>query len=596
MSITESSKIRVSDLDFKSIKDSFKEYLGTQAEFADYDFEASGMSVIMDLLSYNTYYNSVLANYVANETFIDSAVKRDSVVSHAKALGYRPKSVKSSRAKIQLTLTNAIGEPNQLVMKSGTPFETTVREQSYQFVTLNDVVATKDAGEYNFGEFDIFQGQFQQNTYIAEGRKAEKFTLPNPNVDISSIAVIVQTSATVLDYYYYTHADTLVDIDSTSKVFFVQEGISGKSEIYFGDGIIGSRLSAGNVVTVTYITSQGQDANDAKVFKLTGTIEGNSVVSIRTIENAGGGANPEDIESIRFNAMSYFGVQNRAVTADDYRALILQNFQNVKSCVTWGGEKQTPPEYGKVFVCIQPKNSEFLTASEKADVVGIIKKRAVANVTTKFADPEYVDIEIVSDIYYDSIKNNKSTVELKNIVLATITEYSEEYLGKFDDTFRSSQLSRLIDNSDFSILNNLTSFKVFKSFLPILYTENIVNFSFFNEIRRSTQYETSVISSFFNINELSEKVFIRDNLGTIQVVYYDNNGIIKIHKNNHGTVNYDTGVIQLSPLNITNYDGNEIRFFITPKINDIFSKNSSIVRLQPKNVTLNVIVDNLRKN
>jgi hypothetical protein len=588
------NKIRISDLDFGSIKSSFKDFLKEQAEFADYDFEASGMNVLMDILAYNTYYNSVLANYTANETFLDTAVKRDSVVSIAKGLGYRPKSVKSSRAKIQLVLSNAVGCPCGLVMKAGTPFETTVREQTFQFVTKDDFVAINEYGSYNFGDVFIYQGQFQQNTYIANGSVAEKFTLPNPNVDITSISVVVQNSATVLDYSTYNHSDTIVDIDGESKVFFVQEGLGGRAEIYFGDNIIGKQLSAGNIVIVTYITSQGQIANDAKVFKLIGTIEGNSVVSIRTIENAVGGADAEDIESIRFNAMSYFGVQNRAVTSDDYKALILQNFSNVKNCITWGGEKQIPPEYGKVFVCIQPKNVEYLTDSEKQDIVDVLRKRAVANVSTVFADPEYVDIEIVTDVYYDLLKNNKSTIELRNVVLAAIREYADNYLGKFDSTFRYSLLSKVIDNSDYAIISNLTSFKAFKSYLPILNVDNIITVSIHNKIKRST-LESSISSSKFNVSGLSEQVYFRDVAGVIQVVYTDANSAEKIYSANHGTVDYDTGIIKISPLNITNYDGNELRIYFVPTINDIFSKNNSIVRLQPRNSVINVYVDSLRK-
>lgn len=591
MSTIENSRVRVSDLDFDSIKTSFKEYLKTQGEFADYDFEASGLSILLDTLSYNTYYNSVLANFIANETYIDSAVKRDSVVSHAKALGYRPKSVKASKAKLQMSLTNAIGEPNQLVMKAGTPFETTVREQTFQFVTLSDVVAAKDNGVYNFGEFDIYQGKFQQNTYIAEGLIAEKFTLPNSNVDTSSIQVIVQKSGAILDYEYWTHSDTIVDVDGTSNVFFIQEGVGSKTEIYFGDGIIGKRISAGNIVIVTYLTSDGQNANDAKVFKLTGSIEGNNIVSIQTISQSSGGADAEDVDSIRFNAMSYFGVQNRCVTADDYKAVILQNFQNAKNVITWGGEKQSPPEYGKIFICVQPKNTDYLTDTEKLDIDGIVKKRAVANIKTKFINPEYVDLEIDVSVYYNILRNNKNTVDLKNIVLSAITQYSDDYLGKFDDAFRSSQLSRIIDGSDYAITNNLTAIKVYKSYLPIINTQNSITLSFFNAIQR---IEGAVTSTGFYIEEISEKVYAQnDALGNIQLYYYDVNGAIKTYRTSVGTVNFNTSVIQLTPLNITNYDGNEIRFYIKPVSVDVVSKNNSIVRLQQTNVNINVYSDKI---
>lgn len=592
MSAISNSKIRVSDLDFTSIKENFKEYLRAQSEFADYDFEASGMSILLDTLAYNTYYNSVLANFTANETFIDSAVKRDSVVSHAKALGYRPKSVKASKAIIQLTLTNAVGNPNQLTMKAGTSFETTVREKTYQFVTLNDIIASNNNNEYVFPDADIYQGQFQQNSFVASGIVAEKFTLPNAGVDSTSIRVVIQTSATVLEYDYYNLADTVVDIVDDSKVFFIQEGLSRKTEIYFGDDIIGKKLSAGNIVYVTYLTSEGQNANDAKVFKLTSTIEGNSVVKIKTIEKSSGGADAEDIDSIKFNAMTYFGVQNRAVTAGDYKSLILQNFTNAKNVITWGGEKQTPPEYGKIFICIQPKNTDFLTDSEKQEIVDIIKKRSVANISSKFVDPEYIDIEVDSTVFYDPLKNDKNTVDLRNNILSVITQYAENYLGKFDEIFRYSQLLRIIDNSDYSIMSNLTQFKVFKSFLPTLFTDNVMSFNFNNKIFDCPVDVSSINSSGFNIESLSEKVYIRDNSqGVLQLIYYDVSGTIKVVNSNCGSVDYETGMVSISPLTITNYDGDEIRLYITPRINDILSKNNSIVRLQPKNVSLKIMSD-----
>jgi hypothetical protein len=215
-------------------------------------------------------------------------------------------------------------------------------------------------------------------------------------------------------------------------------------------------------------------------------------------------------------------------------------------------------------------------------------------VSTVFADPEYVDIEIVTDVYYDLLKNNKSTIELRNVVLAAIREYADNYLGKFDSTFRYSLLSKVIDDSDYAIISNLTSFKAFKSYLPILNVDNIITVSIHNKIKRST-LESSISSSKFNVSGLSEQVYLRDVAGVIQVVYTDANSAEKIYSANHGTVDYDTGIIKISPLNITNYDGNELRIYFVPTINDIFSKNNSIVRLQPRNSVINVYVDSLRK-
>ncbi len=583
---TLNSKIRVSELDFESIKTNFKSFMSAQSEFADYDFEASGMSILMDLLAYNTYYNSVLANYTANETFIDSAVKRDSVVSHAKALGYTPKAVKSSRAKLKMTLRNVMGEPSQLVMPAGTPFEATIKEDVYQFVTIDTTVAPVSDNEFTFDSFYVYQGIFQQNTFYANGDVVEKFTLPNPNVDVTSIRVYVRKSESDLDMVAYGHVDTIIDLNPESIVFFTQEGISNLTEIYFGDGILGKQLAAGNVVHVTYITSAGQVTNGCKVFKLTGAVEGNTNATVTTLEIASGGSDAEEIESIRFNAMTYFGVQNRAVTAEDSRALVMQKFSNIKDIIVWGGEKQTPPEYGKIFICVQPKNTDFLTTSEKEEITTIVKQRAVANISPKFVDPEFIDIELYADVYYDRFRNDKSTVDLKNIVVSDINDYANKFLNRFDSILRYSLVSKIIDSSDYSILSNLLKIKVYKSFLPVLFYQNIISFKFYNNI-------TSIGSTGFYVEGLAEKVYVRNNGSIAQLYYYTATKELKIYKD-VGTVDLTNGTINLDPLLITKFDGSEIRLYATPYINDVFSKNNNITRLQSKNVFVNIYDDKIR--
>ncbi len=591
MSIIQNQNIRVSDLDFASIKQSFKDYLALQGEFADYDFDASGMSVLMDILAYNTYYNSVMANYLANETFIDSAVKRDSVVSLAKTLGYRPKSARASKATLTMTLSHAAGEPDQLIMKTGTPFETTVRQQTYQFVTLNDVIAANNNGTYNFGTFDVWQGDFNVNSYTATGVAAEKFTLPNANVDTSSIRVVVQTSSTVYDYSFYQPADYIGDIVGTSKVFFIQEGLSNKTEIYFGDGVLGKQLASGNIVVVTYVTTSGSVANDAKVFNLTGSIEGNNNVQIFTTASASGGADAEGIDSIKFNATTYFGVQNRAVTSNDYRALIQQNFQNVKNVVTWGGEKSDPPEYGKIFVCIQPQNAQYLTTLEIQEIKDMMKLKSVANISPEFVNPDYIDVEVASEVYYDPIKNDKNSEQLRTAIKNQIVTYADSYLGKFDSTFRYSQLSKVIDQSDFSILNNLTKISVYKEVLPVINQENLISFSFNNPLMTDA-ISAALYSTGFSIPNRTQLVYLQDDKnGNVSLYYFDAAGSKKIAKSNVGTVNYKTGKVNIQKLVITDYQGSALKLYMTPLKNDILSNNNNIVRIQQSNIAVTLVAD-----
>jgi nitrate reductase NapAB chaperone NapD len=585
MSIIKNSNIRVSDMDFDGIKTSLKSFLKNQGEFADYDFEASGMTVLMDILAYNTYYNSVLANYVANETFIDSAVRRDSVVSIAKSLGYRPKSARSAKARIGMTLSSAVGEPDSLVLKAGTPFDTVVKQQSYQFVVLNDVVASHINGTYDFGVFDIWQGTFQSNRFIASGTAAEKFTLPNANVDTSSIVVVVQESASNLNYNYYQPADTISDVTATSLVFYIQEGIGNLTEIYFGDNTLGAQLAAGNVVIVTYITTDGASANGAKVFNLAGTIEGNSLVQVSTYSAAAGGADAETIDSIRFNATTYFGVQNRAVTSNDYKSLIQQNFQNVKNVVTWGGEKSDPPQYGKIFICIQPQNAEFLTTNEIEEIKTLMKLKSVANISPEFVNPVYIDCLVTTEVVYDPVKNNNNSDQLKTLVYNQIMTYANTYLGKFDTTMRYSQLTRLIDQSDPSIMNNLTDVKLYTDFLPVLNQPNDMTFSFNNAIDLHPG-ASSFYSSGFYVDGISQLVYLRDNrAGLIEVHYYDAGGVSRTI-GNVGTINYTTGQISIPSITVTDYHGTAIKLYMIPSRLDAVSKNNTLIRIDADDITI----------
>lgn len=583
--LIKNSNIRVSDMDFDGIKTSLKDFLKNQGEFADYDFEASGMTILMDILAYNTYYNSVLANYVANETFIDSAVRRDSVVSLAKALGYRPKSARSAKARVGMTLTSAVGEPDSLVMKAGTPFDTVVKQQSYQFVTLNDVIASNANGTYDFGVFDLWQGTFQSNRFTATGASAEKFTLPNANVDTSSIVVVVQESTSNLNYNYYQPADVISDVTDTSKVFYIQEGLGNLTEIYFGDDTLGVQLAAGNVVIVTYITTDGAASNGAKVFNLAGMVEGNSLVQVSTYATASGGADAETIDSIRFNATTYFGVQNRAVTSNDYKLLIQQNFQNVKNVVTWGGEKSNPPQYGKIFICIQPQNAEFLTSSEIEEIKTLMKLKSVANIAPEFVNPIYIDCLISTEVIYDPVKNNNNSEQLKTLVYDRIMSYSNTYLGKFDSVMRYSQLTRLIDQSDPSIMNNLTDVKLYTDFLPVLNQPNDFTFSYNNAIALHPS-SASFYSSGFYMYGVPQLVYLRDNSkGVIEVHYYDVGGVSRT-VGDVGVIDYSTGKVSIPSLNVTDYHGNAIKLYMVPARLDAVSKQNTLVRIDADDITI----------
>jgi len=597
------TKLEISELDFDGIKANLKNFLSQQDEFRDYDFEGSGMSVLVDMLAYNTHYLGFNANMLANEMFLDSADLRASVVSKAKQVGYTPTSSIAAKAVIDVTVTNATGAT--LTMARGTQFSTTVNGTSYNFVNNSDLSITPVDGVYKFSNVDIFEGTYLNFKYTANTSDTDqRFTIPNDNVDTTSLTVKIQESSSDSTTNTYTLATGITGLDSTSKVFFLQEVENGRYQVTFGDGVLGKAVADGNIVIIDYINTNRTEANGATTFTLNGTIGGFSTATVTTISNANGGSLPESITSIKYNAPRDYTAQDRAVTADDYKVLVKSLYANAQAVQVYGGEDAAIPDYGKVYISIKAKSGANLTETTKASVVASLKQYAVASIRPVIIDPEITYLTLDTNFKYDTGATTKDVSTLETNVLSVISNYNASELQDFTGVFRHSKLLENINNADTSILSNITTLKLYKFITPTLseglkYTLSYNN-AFYNPHSGHNSTGGGVISSTgFKINndDSTNEHFLDDDGGGNVRVYYLS-GTTRIYTSTtFGTVDYTTGEIILTSANITsisNVDGatsTRVRVFAIPNSNDIAPVRNQVLEIDTSNSTITGNVD-----
>jgi len=418
-----SNKLKISDLDFEQIKSNLKKFLQSQSEFQDYDFEGSGFAILLDLLAYNTHYLSFNANMLANEMYLDSADIRKNVVSLAKMLGYTPTSAKSPTASIDIKVNNGTG--TSITMAKGTVFTTSVDGTSYQFVTNATHTTTPVNGVYQFSNIPIYEGTLTTFRYTKNTSDPDqRFILPSDRIDTSTLKVQVQNSSTDVTTSTYTKASGLIELGSTSKVYFLQEVESGRFEISFGDGILGQSLSDGNIIILEYIVTNKTEANNASTFSLSGTIGGFNDVTITTVSNAQGGAEPQTKESIRYNAPLQYARQDRAVTTTDYETLVKELYPNAQSVSAWGGEDDETPVYGAVKIAIKAASGSTLTNTTKESIITQLRKYNVASVRPEIVDPETTQILLTSTVKFDENSTTKSAATLKSEITTALNNYN----------------------------------------------------------------------------------------------------------------------------------------------------------------------------
>lgn len=587
-------RISVSELDFDSIKSNLKSYMEGQSEFSDYDFEGSGLSVLLDVLAYNTHYNALYTNLAVNETFLDSASKRSNVVSIAKSLGYTPRSATAPRAILDVRVTSTSSTPATLTLPKYSTFTTTISGESYIFYTTEEYTTYLDGSEYLFQNVNVREGNKLTFKYTAA--TGQRYIIPNAGCDLSTLTVQVQESAATGLYRTYSEGSNILGLTSTSEVYFVKEIENELYEVVFGDGTIGKALSNGNVITLSYIVTNKDAANSAKLFTYSGSSLLGGTVSATTVSAASGGTDIENIESIRFNAPRHYSTQNRGVTSEDYKSLITEEVSNVEAVSVWGGEDNDPPVYGKVYCSIKPTGANALTTAQKSQIITeILKPRNVVSITPEIVDPEYIHVAVNSAVYYNPRLTTRSAADIKAIVEGIIKNYNTTDLEKFDSVFRISKLSRLIDASEPGIVSNITKVILHKPVSPVYGVNSQYKFNIINPIYSSGQPEDSITTTAFYIDgdTVNEYYIDDDGKGNLRLYYLVSATERNYVNNNIGTVTYSTGTINVPTLNITSLGTGvtAFKFFIKPSSYDVVTARNQISVILDDEITVNVITD-----
>ena len=596
-----SNKLSVSELDFDNIKTNLKTFLQNQSEFQDYDFEGSGFAVLLDVLAYNTHYLGFNANMLANEMYLDSADIRKNIVSLAKMLGYTPTSPKAPTASIDILLNNASGA--SVTMAKGTTFTSSIDGTTYQFVTNAAHTITPSSGVYRFSGISIFEGTLVTFKYTADTSDPDqRFIIPSVNADTSTLKVTVQNSVSDTTTATYSKATGFTSLDDTSKVYFLQEGEDGKFEVYFGDGIVGQSLSDGNIVILEYIVSNKAEANGASSFTLSGSVGGFTNVTITTASSAQGGAEAQTKESIRYNAPLQYARQDRAVTTSDYETLVQELYPNAQSVSAWGGEDDETPIYGVVKIAIKAASGSTLTDATKQSIIAQLQKFNVASVRPEIVDPETTSIILTSNIKYDERATTKTSDTLKSEITTAISNYNTDTLQQFDGVFRHSKVTGLIDDVDTSILSNVTSLLVRKTFTPTISSSTRYDIYFRNGIFNPHAGHKSgtggvITTSGFKVPN-DEKIYFLDDDGNGNIRRYYFVGAVRTYVNNtQGTVNYTTGQITINSLtvasveNIRGASSTVIEVTVEPASYDIVPVRDQILEIDTANSTITVEVD-----
>ncbi len=599
-----SNKLAVSDLDFDNIKSNLKTFLQNQPEFSDYNFEGSGFAVLLDLLAYNTHYLGFNANMLANEMYLDSADIRKNIVSIAKMLGYTPTSAKSPIADISITVNNVPTSTASITMAKGTAFETTVDDVTYQYLTNAEITITPSDGVYTFSNVDIFEGTLVSFRYTVDSSDPDqRFIIPSELADMTTLKVQVQNSSTDSTTNTFIKTTGLTSINSTSKVYFLQESEDERYEIYFGDGVLGKKLDDSNIVICEYIVTNKEASNGASSFTLSGNIGGFTDVSITTNSSSQGGSDPQTKESIRFNAPLQYSRQDRAVTTGDYETLVTELYPNAQAVSAWGGEDDENPVYGQVKIAIKAASGSTLTNQTKTDLVAQLKKYNVASVTPVIVDPETTDIILTTTAKFDEKATTKNADTIKSNIITSLDNYNTDTLQKFDSVFRHSKVVKQIDDTDTSILSNVTTIKVRKSFTPTLSTSTRYDVYFRNGIFNPHSGHKSSIggvitSSGFKVDGDTTNIYYLDDDGQGNIRRYYFVGTVRTYANNtQGTVDYSTGQITINSLNVSSIENIRgasstiVEITVEPASNDIVPVRDQILNIDTANSTITVEAD-----
>lgn len=597
------------NLDFDQIKTSIKDYIRSNSEFTDYDFEGSNLSILIDTLAYNTYITAYNTNAVVNEVFLDSAVLRQNVVSLARNIGYVPQSKKAARAVVTVLAgvpaTGISSSTPTLTLKAGVVATGTANDLNYSFCVPEDITTSVSDGYANFRNISIYEGSFVKSTFTVDNSQPDqKFILPNPGVDLSTLVVKVRPSEGDEVSEEYEKIDNIVGLTTVSKKYLVQEVSGEKYELVFGDGIIGKKLDNNNFIEATYIVTNGKEANGVTNLSFNGVILDNTNtfipqtdLSITTVESAADGAEIESIKSIKNYAPRLYASQYRAVSANDYEAIVPVIYPNAASVSAYGGEELDPPQYGKVFIVIKPKSGSSISLFSKREILRDLKKYSIAGIVPEIIDLKYLYVELDSSVYYNP--NMVSDINnLQSQVVASLTEYAAaKETNQFGGRVKYSKVVSLIDSTSNAITSNITKIKLRRNLNVVLNTNAQYEICYGNQFHvRSSGY--SIKSSGFKILNNPNTLYLADQpitatSGKIFFFYLDSVGEPVIINNNAGTVNYEKGEILLNSVNITSTSkpNNIVEIQAIPESNDVIGLKDLYINLDVSSSKFTMIKD-----
>lgn len=597
------------NLDFNNLKIQIKDYLRANSNFTDYDFEGSNFSTLIDVLAYNSYITAYNTNMAVNESFIDSATLRENVVSLARNIGYVPRSRRCSRAIIQFTVnvSNLTQIPKTITLKAGIVALGSMDSGNYIFSIPQNTTSIVDNDGIATFKIEIYEGSYLTKTFVMNSAQTnQKFILPNIGVDTSTIRTIV-TGKSNEEYEYFSN---IFEVDKNSKIFLIQEAQDEKYEIIFGDDIIGKKPMSGSTITISYIVTNGSYADGAANFTFSGILydNNNTIITsgislVTTIQASENGDEIEPTDSVKYLSSRVYSSQYRAVTANDYKGLIPYLFPNVESVTSYGGEELDPPEYGKVFISVKPRNGSFLSQITKEEIKRKLKQYSIAGIKPELVDLKYLYVELDTSVYYNkSLESNIST--LKSSVLNTLKSYSKSSeINSFGGRFKYSKIGTLIDNTSYAISSNITKVKIRRDLQPVYNKLSTYELCFGNKfhIKRSeigSNIGYNIKSTGFTIKDITQTLYmtdvpIDDSTGTI-VFFKLDNGVPFIISNNSGTVDYMNGEIRLTPVIFTSsINSNGIQIQAIPESNDVIALKDIYLEVNIPNTTVSMIEDTI---
>ena len=606
--------VNFANLDFDQIKTSIKDYLRSNSNFTDYDFEGSNLSVIIDTLAYNTYITSYNANMVANEVFIDSATLRENVVSLARNIGYVPRSKRSARAKISFFVdtSNFTNIPTQLTLKSGVVCTTrSFGDESYSFIIPSDITVPVTDNIAEFNNVEVYEGtRITENFTVNSFNLNQRFILGNAGIDTRTLSVSVRPSELSTVSRKYNLADSLFDVTPQSAVFFIQEVEDERYEIIFGDGIFGVALQEPNYITASYVVSNGSNANNLSSFVFTGTLVDQSerlitsgISLITTVEASTLGSEIETVESIKKYSTRIYASRNRAVTAADYEALIPTIYPETESVSVYGGEELTPPQFGKVFISIKPYNDRYLSNLIKDNIKRELRQYAVAGIIPEIIDLKYLYVEATANVYYNT-NLAPSANFVKSIISSNVNTYADSTeLNKFGARFKYSKFLNIIDGSHESITSNITNIIIRRDLRASLNTFAEYEICFGNRFHIKNVNGYNIKSSGFRISGISDTVYMSDvpnanmQTGSINIFKLSSPTEPQIVKRNVGTIDYIKGEIKLFPINIISTNINRgapiVEISTSPYSNDVIGLQDLYLQLDINNTLINMVSDSI---